>query len=412
MQIVSEYGVWSWDGDLKPATVVTLDGGRKVSFQSLVTLTNGDALEIIENEPVTKFRADQRRNRMGQFAPEGDGGGGGITLDSMESAGDVNGADFWYADSPAALKEEISAELARDMQDAGVADFEFEQAFQDIYGVDVNKMAEPAWTTPKKASEISVLSVDSDGNPFQRQLDYMIMDSRMIEDFKGGYLKKNLSAAEARDVLAKLNVMEQSGTSNYLGFSEGKDLAVRNAVASGLVRTWAESSNDETVMSHALQEAAKEKFGLQDSAEWKSMTRAGFAKEVDYVKTVNANVLQTFVQLQYNNTQDHFANNNIKEVVLYRGLTGSRGLATGTGEVSLRPMSSWSTDINIATRFAQDSGTQKGTILRTTVNIKDILSTPFTGVGCLDEQEMVIKGGVRKVDYQESAYVAETGGFD
>jgi hypothetical protein len=335
-----------------------------------------------------------------------------ITLDSMQPNDDVNGADFWYADSPASLKEEIAAELARDMQDAGVADYEFEEVFQALYNADVNTWAEPVWTTPKKATEISLMSVDSDGNIFQRILSDVILGSSLPDGNKKSYLNKKLSAAEADELVSELNDMDESGTVGYLGFSKGKDQAVKNAVASGLVKTWAISSNDEDVMSHALQQTAKEIFGLQDAAEWKSKTRPDFAKEVDYIKTVNGNVLQTFLQIQYNNTQTHLANNNIKEVVVYRGLTGSQGLATGTGEVSLRPMSSWSTDINIATRFAQDSLTQKGTILRMVVQVEDIISTPFTGVGCLEEQEMVIKGGVRKVDYQEAAYVAETGGFD
>lgn len=55
------------------------------------------------------------------------------------------------------------------------------------------------------------------------------------------------------------------------------------------------------------------------------------------------------------------------------------------------PLSSWAHDFNTAETFA--SGGAIGAVAGTRIDVRRILSTPFTGFGCLDENEMVVLGG-------------------
>lgn len=58
--LAPEYGgVWSWEGELLPSTILKLSDGREVSLSSLITLTNGDVLEWLEEQEVEKHLAGQ-----------------------------------------------------------------------------------------------------------------------------------------------------------------------------------------------------------------------------------------------------------------------------------------------------------------------------------------------------------------
>lgn len=401
--ITEDYGTWTWSGDLSLTTEMTLADGRKVSFQNLISMTNGDALEIVEVEDVTKFRADQRRNRMGQFAPEGDGGGGdaGITLD------DTNSHELMWTggDSAESLKHQLSYDIAESMVYEGVEDWEFQTCFNEMDAGARNPTFEK-WEGQKSGDEIRVVTIDDGGNVYVRPLSNLNQDTLAAQ---ADYTVEQARTA-LEDDYAKYG---DAGTGeSHLAFDPNGAEVIRRGVVSDLVGTWATTSNDSDFVSHAVQETVKDTFKLQGTADWKEVQNSGFAKEVANFKAINGNLLQNYVKAQYDATQTLFANKGITQVQLYRGTRGSVGLATGSGEATLRPISSWTTDINITARFAQDSSSQKGTIFRATVNVKDIISTPFTGVGCLGEQEIVVLGGVRKVDHQEAAYVAETGGFD
>jgi hypothetical protein len=64
--------------------------------------------------------------------------------------------------------------------------------------------------------------------------------------------------------------------------------------------------------------------------------------------------------------------------------------------VLLHPISSFSTDKEIATSFARASVTQKAArfIITSIVPKERVFSIPETGSGCLDEEEVVVLGGV------------------
>ena len=58
----------------------------------------------------------------------------------------------------------------------------------------------------------------------------------------------------------------------------------------------------------------------------------------------------------------------------------------------MRPLSSWSTSPTEANFFA-GGGDRSGTLLKAKFKAEDIFSIPLTGVGCLMENEVVVKSG-------------------
>lgn len=58
--VAPEYGgVWSWEGELTPSTMLKLSDGREVSLSSIITLTNGDVLEWLDTQTIQKHMLGQ-----------------------------------------------------------------------------------------------------------------------------------------------------------------------------------------------------------------------------------------------------------------------------------------------------------------------------------------------------------------
>lgn len=193
----------------------------------------------------------------------------------------------------------------------------------------------------------------------------------------------------------------------------------REARVNTLVAQWASTSNDGSAEAHAMQEIAAEHFGLTDAVEWdmELASRSGgyddIRPEIDRVKTERGEVIAAFLQAQYDLTQRKFAEAGITHVDVYRGmgwageyLNGPNTSADrvpewakvdGETSIALRPLSSWSVDRDTADEFARNSGQgsskQVHVVIGTTVPVERILSTPRTGVGCLNEWETVLIGG-------------------
>lgn len=172
---------------------------------------------------------------------------------------------------------------------------------------------------------------------------------------------------------------------------------VREAATSLLVNQWAQTSNDSNPYSQALQQAAADQFNLDNHAQWEGMT-GDLKAATDAAYETNGEVYKAFLQAQYDNTQEQLKAAGIESITVYRGSTiGDANVS----EVAVRPMSSWSTSFNVATRFASadTSITPEGaTLYRTTIPASEILSTAGTGFGCLNEFEVVALGGVKNVD--------------
>ena len=177
-----------------------------------------------------------------------------------------------------------------------------------------------------------------------------------------------------------------------------------------LVQQWAQSSNDSLTVSLAIQQVTERVFGLTNSAPASVISGENEqaeenAKVLSDPSSASGKLIEALVRQQYANTQAYFAAKGIKEVILHRGKT-DEGLSarveqvfegkdmtveTFETEIVLRPLSSFSADLGIANKFASRS---RGDGVRITarVPVSQILSTPFTGIGCLPEYEFVVIG--------------------
>ena len=184
-----------------------------------------------------------------------------------------------------------------------------------------------------------------------------------------------------------------------------------------LVAQWAGSSNDTEALSLAMQESAAETFGLSDHVSWP--TDPATAGDVSDLMSKNGEMYGAFLQSQYDSTQEYLASHGISEVQLARGYdwgagiiapeydTGIRSLsdipewAQGSkdaslsvvNDIGLRPLSSFTTNINMANSFAGESGYIAATLVTAIIPADRILSCPRTGLGCLKESEMVVLAG-------------------
>jgi hypothetical protein len=174
---------------------------------------------------------------------------------------------------------------------------------------------------------------------------------------------------------------------------EGQQMA-RAAACSDLVQQWAASSNDTNPTSIAMQDAAVKEFGIKDSVPWP--TDAKTQDAVDRRMSTSGQVYQDFLRSQYDSTQAQFKADGVKSLDLYRGMTTPIDQMPVENndydhvEISSRPLSSWSVNSDTATTFAGAAG--NGSLLSAQIPAENILSTPFTGNGCLDEGEMVVIG--------------------
>ncbi len=229
--------------------------------------------------------------------------------------------------------------------------------------------------------------------------------------------------------------------------------------ANDLVATWAHTSNDNDPMSLQLQAAAAEHFGTElsdwqkgnkegidavsdiareyraekdkfyeamrnddveaQNASWEKMQLIGdrFDKETERwgvgytndfgevemgfdVDEFSSAVAQAdrmpyddFVQTNYEGTQEYFKEQGYSpddEILLYRGFSSDQQYFEGDAEYIGNTLESWSLSPTKAAVFGD-------VVIAVKVPISGIFSTPLTGIGCLGESELVIKGGVMPV---------------
>ena len=173
--------------------------------------------------------------------------------------------------------------------------------------------------------------------------------------------------------------------------SKAFDTMLREDAVSSLVSQWARSANDSNPQSLAIQECAARTLGITNPVSWKMDDK--LTSQVSARVEQTGATLDEFVKAQYDATQRVFASLGYKPtdaVSLYRGQTsGISGKIGDEKTVALRPLSSWTTDLSIASESYFSEG---GKVIRSDVPIASIVALPSTGVGCLRESEVVIKG--------------------
>ena len=191
---------------------------------------------------------------------------------------------------------------------------------------------------------------------------------------------------------------------------------VREGVVSGLVRSWASTSNDSSAEALAIQQAAIDEFGLKGTSEWHprgttNVWEKTISDETKEEYEQNGDLYRGFLRSMYNNTQDALKREGVSEVTLHRGVRGGQpsetafmdrayndqvGYATKPYQeettVSSRPLSSWASDRSTAEDFT-GSEHYDGVVYSVTAPASRVLSTPITGNGALNENEFVLLGG-------------------
>jgi GNAT superfamily N-acetyltransferase len=197
-------------------------------------------------------------------------------------------------------------------------------------------------------------------------------------------------------------------------------IALKQAAVKPLVDAWATTANDAHELSLAIQDATQKVFkvdalswnsGTTDAGDWDGGS-AEYSNKDTYkpsstISDARTKVLSSFLLAQYAATQQYFDAKGIKEITLFRGMKRKpsdpdRGTnrefisplqPPEKAEILMRPLSSWATRLDDAAFFAKSShGQPFGTIVKARIKTKDILSIPYTGVGCWEEAEVVVIG--------------------
>ncbi len=156
---------------------------------------------------------------------------------------------------------------------------------------------------------------------------------------------------------------------------------------------WAHSSFSNA--SCLVQMAAANKFGVPIS---------------DYVKTVfeengveiDPNKTSPLLEAIYDRTQEFLKEQEIENITLFRGVClPEKAFNDGVCYkklIEVNPLNSWSSDIKIAFSFsAEHRNGEFPFILSCKVPAINIVSTPVTGMGCLNELEYIVAGGKYEV---------------
>ena len=190
--------------------------------------------------------------------------------------------------------------------------------------------------------------------------------------------------------------------------------------AAQLQDTWASSASDTTPPSLALQMVVAEKFDIEPKASGlftdlapqtvERMSRGFHDTQVyedgkprlvtsEEARTIAAleylghsgEVVREYANVTYAATQSYLAENGIKSLALARGVNGvdapSPPQHAFRAEVTINPVSSWSTNLRTAASFGRN-----GTVYMTDVPAKDVFAIPMTGPGCLHEYEALVVG--------------------
>jgi hypothetical protein len=220
---------------------------------------------------------------------------------------------------------------------------------------------------------------------------------------------------------------------SYLKLSGSLDsipgATLRNNATSMMIAGWASTSNDSDKTSLAMQESAAKEFGLTNTMGWNTFTTAVHTAapaehavtvqdKVDSILAQSGQTQQDFLRAQYDATQQLFKDNGVATITLYRGQSAppvspngwtqlprerySGVLLQHADSVQMRPMSSWSSSAPAAAVFTGRYDNADAPVLMTAqVPVNQILSTPRTGFGCLNEHEFVVLGNVQDVKVQD-----------
>jgi hypothetical protein len=197
---------------------------------------------------------------------------------------------------------------------------------------------------------------------------------------------QDLKAANAKRIAAKM--IEAHG--EVLGQTVYGDQELTKALefrAAAEIDMWSETSGDSKPQPVAMQHVAKEMFAPDAPVE--------HLRGQPDPPTLRDPGSKAYLEAEYTITQNFLKSKGIGQVTLFRGTqnNGSK-LDDGETEVTMQPMSSWATTPRDSTGFL---GGYSGAIMVAQVPASRVQSTAVTGRGCLEESEVIVRGGKMRV---------------
>jgi len=163
------------------------------------------------------------------------------------------------------------------------------------------------------------------------------------------------------------------------------------------IHLWARTSNDDNPYALGIQMAAAQAFGVKLS-KWQSdkaneLNQSKYPQ--DHISKSDISKDKTYWKAVYKETQAFFQKAGYKpddEIVLYRGMRekGNGGKLTGKAKYEGNAVESWSFDVGQARLFSDVAA--GGIMMSAKIKVKDIISSCFTGPGCLNEMELLVLG--------------------
>jgi len=146
---------------------------------------------------------------------------------------------------------------------------------------------------------------------------------------------------------------------------------------------------DDPELRRATQRATVEEFGVPPGAD----TTAWQLPDDRYA--VHAAGLRAFLRAMYEATQARLAELGIERLMLWRGMAPpARTAPFGRVPLDLRPLSSWTTELDVAAWYACDRGQARaGRVLLADVPRERVIGTPLSGFGEMPSHEIVLLSG-------------------
>ena len=251
-------------------------------------------------------------------------------------------------------------------------------------------------------------------NPVYANIKSLVAQDGYCQLFRDG---QGLVAVPADSTLYPQN---KNGSPEFVGFypkdSEGRSTsrpadAIKESIVNDIVKSWALTSNDSHPLSLAVQAVAATVFDVSGALEWSTAldgaprSNSGLAKHPSWINDKQFHVIAEVLKAQHAATQAYFKKKGIQYLQIFRGqqtdptyFDDEERVKAESGqkaEILTRPLSSWSFDRSIAAEFAgiwsrEFDSRDPTRIMAATVPVKQILSIPITGAGCLDEKEVIL----------------------
>jgi hypothetical protein len=250
-----------------------------------------------------------------------------------------------------------------------------------------------------KTTDLLVIERDEDGVRQQDTLSGIALaEGVSMDDLMAEAKSGNLFGDSGRaDLIA---AMLSDGEPTFTADSREVNDLLREKAVSMLIGQWAQTSNDSEPLSLAMQDAAQREFGLTGTVPFQVVGTAEAQQTADGLTERSGSTYQDFVRTQYDQTQSALKDEGLNPndtVTLYRGTEQELDEPGARMEIAMRPLSSFTPDPDVARLFTIDKKPDSP-ILKSEVPVSQILSIPSTGVGCLNEKEVVLLGNVGQAE--------------